>query len=520
MTKESPGPDRTGHSGNAGGKLPYDRLQTLFELSQRLGRMTDLQALLDEIVSSAVSCIGAERGLIILTGEPGQEHRTVASGVLEKGDLSFSHSIVEQTLAEGRTLLSDDLSTDQRFRDAESISGLSILSFVCTPLVAPGRSTPLGTLYVDQRIHIRTFTQDDAAFLEAFANLAAIAVSNASRMERLVSENIRLRDEARQQHEFPGIIGRSPAMQKVFRDMKQILDDDCTVLITGPSGSGKEQVARAIHENGNRKDRPFLAINCGALPENLLEAELFGSCRGAFTGAVDKRGLFEAARGGTVLLDEIQHTSQAMQIKLLRFLQDKEVRRVGGTESTRVDVRLICATNEDLREAIRQGRFRRDLYYRINIVTIELPALNERREDIGLLAQHFLDKYAKAKKKRFSAFDPDALDALAKWDWAENNVRELENEVERAVIFAEDGEAIGLRHLDENLQQNMAAARAEHEVVADARGRALSFEEFEKKYISFVLAQARGNRSEAARIMGIPRSTLMGKMRKLGMPGL
>ncbi len=497
-------------------KLPYDRLQTLFELSQRLGRMTGLQALLDEIVSSAVSCIGAERGLIVLTSEPDHGHRTVASGVLDDNDLSFSRSIVEQTLAERRTLLSDDLSTDPRFRDAESISGLSILSFICTPLLAPGRSTPLGTLYVDQRIHVRTFTQEDAAFLEAFANLAAIAVSNTSRMEQLVGENISLRDEIGRQHDFPGIIGRSPAMQKVFRDMKQILDDDCTVLVTGPSGSGKEQVARAIHENGNRKDRSFLAINCGALPENLLEAELFGSCRGAFTGAVDKRGLFEAAQGGTVLLDEIQHTSPAMQIKLLRFLQDKEVRRVGGTESTRVDVRLICATNEDLREAIRAGRFRRDLFYRINIVTIDLPALSERREDIPLLAKHFLEKYAKAKKKRFRAFDPDALDALARWEWAENNVRELENEVERAVIFAEDGETIGLGHLAESLRQQATAARAQSEVLSDAKGGPLSLREFEWKYISFVLASTKGNRSEAARIMGIPRSTLMGKIRKLG----
>jgi transcriptional regulator with PAS, ATPase and Fis domain len=363
---------------------------------------------------------------------------------------------------------------------------------------------------------VKTFTREDAAFLGAFANLAAIAISNADLMERLVSENIQLRQEVERKYEFAGVIGKSKAMQKVLRDMKQIVDDDCTVLITGESGSGKEVVAKAIHYNGNRKEKPFLAINCGALPDTLLEAELFGSVRGAFTGAIDKHGLFQAAQGGTLFLDEIQHTSEAMQIKLLRVLQDKEIRRVGGTKSTKVNVRLICATNEDLPARIQEGHFRQDFYYRINVVTLDVPSLRERREDIPVLALHFLEKYSEEKDKQFRGFDDRAMKVLTEYDWAENNVRELENEIERVVIFARPGIAIKAADLSEKLRGGTSLGRGMTDLFTD-KGEALTFEGFERKYISFVLSQVRGNKAKAARIMGVPRSTLRGKMRKLGL---
>jgi transcriptional regulator with PAS, ATPase and Fis domain len=332
-----------------------------------------------------------------------------------------------------------------------------------------------------------------------------------------MDENTRLHKEIESRYEFPGVIGRSQPMQEVFARMQHVLDDNCTVLLTGESGSGKEVIAKAIHYNGARKAKPFLAINCGALPETLLEAELFGSVRGAFTGAVDKPGLFQAAHGGTLFLDEIHHTSEAMQIKLLRVLQEREIRRVGGTTSHKVDVRLICASNEDLHTAIRKGSFRQDFYYRINVVTINLPPLRDRREDIPMLAQHFLEKYATEKRKSFNNFSKEALNALMSYDWAENNVRELENEIERAVIFAKSGKPIGLKDLSENARYFAKQPKSVAELLTDERGKSLSLLMFERKYIEYILNQAGGNKARAAKIMGVPRTTLVSKMKKLGM---
>jgi len=498
--------------------LSHEQLMALFQFSQRINQISELQTLLDEILHSAITNIGAERGMIILTDESGQRYRSVASESLQKEESSFSSSIVLATLESKKTLMSTDLRSDSRFKNAESVIGLNILSFICVPLIVPGRTRALGTLYVDQRIYVKSFTREDAAFLEAFANLAAIAVSNANLMEELVSENIQLREEVWKKYEFPGVIGRSKAMHKVFRDMEKILNDDCTVLITWESGTGKEVIAKAIHYNGNRKEKPFLAVNCGALPETLLEAELFGSVRGAFTGALDKQGLFQAADKGTLFMDEIHHTSEAMQIKLLRVLQEKEVRRVGGTKSIKTDVRVICATNEDLRRTVQEGRFRQDFYYRINVVTIDVPSLRERREDIPLLITHFLQKYTKEKGKHFRGINPRVLQVLTAYDWAENNVRELENEIARLTIFTPEGSTIRPSDLSDKVRGVLPAAG---EIGAGpftgGEGRLLTYEELEKEYIRFILTKAGKNKARAAQIMGIPRSTLRGKMRKLGM---
>lgn len=495
--------------------LSHDRLMALFLVSQRINQISELQKLLDEILHSAITSIGAERAMIILTDESGESYCTVASESLKDKDITFSTSIVHETLKRKKTLLSADLRSDSRFKNAKSVKGLHILSFISVPLIVLGLNRALGTLYVDQRIYVKSFTREDAAFLEAFANLAAIAINNANLLDQLVGENIELRQEVRKKYEFPRVIGQSKAMQKILREMRQILNDDCTVLITGESGSGKEVIAKAIHYNGDRKEKPFLAINCGALPETLLEAELFGSVRGAFTGAIDKQGLFQAAGGGTLFLDEIHHTSEAMQIKLLRVLQEKEIRRVGGTKTIKVNVRLICATNEDLRTTIQEGRFRQDFYYRINVVTIDVPALRDRKEDIPVLAHYFLKKYTEEKGKHFQRFDKRALEALLNYNWAENNVRELENEIERAIIFAKDGKTIKLKDLSEKLRSGVPAAKETLDLLTDEEGVPLTYEEFEKKYIRSILTQVAGNKAKAAKIMGIPRSTLRGKMKKL-----
>ncbi len=500
-------------SETSGFDLSPERLKMLFQISQRISKISDVKQLLDELLHTAITSIGAQRGMIILTDEHGQNYQTVASESLKEKDVSFSTSIVRAVLKDKRILFSKDLRGDSRFKDAESVKGLKILSCICAPLIVPGLDIPLGTMYVDQRIYVKTFTSEDVAFIQTFANLAASAISNVHQVEQLLHENIRLRTEVEKKYEFAGIIGQSEAMQRLFRDVQKIVNDNCTVLITGESGSGKELIAKAIHYNSKRKAKPFVAINCGALPENLLEAELFGSVKGAFTGAIDKKGLLQAADGGTVFLDEIHHTSHAMQVKLLRFLQDREFRRVGGTQTTKVNIRMICATNEDLRKAIQDGRFRQDFYYRINVVAINVPPLRERSADIPILAEHFLDKYSKEKGKHFKKFQKSALDALTAYDWTENNVRELENEIEHAVIFAEDGDTIHSIDLSEKIRGEVPNA-APMDLLENIDGQPLTLEDFERKYIDSVLARTKGNKTRAARLMGIPRSTLMGKLRK------
>jgi transcriptional regulator with GAF, ATPase, and Fis domain len=496
--------------------LSQEKLKALFLISQRINQIRSIDVLLHEILNLAIANIEAEHGHIVLTDELGEIRRTVVSESLDEKELTFSRSIVRETLKNNEILLSFDMAQDKRFKDAQSVKEYNILSFVCVPLIAPNYEHPLGTLYVDQRIHRKIFTNEDIAFLKAFANLAAIAIRNADLMEQLRTENVQLRDEVGKKYCFPGVIGQGKAMQRVFNTIEQIMSDDCTVLITGESGSGKEVVAKAIHYNGKRKDKPFIAINCGAMPDTLLEAELFGSVRGAFTGAVDKPGLFQAAASGTLFLDEIHHTSEAMQIKLLRVLQEKEIRKVGGTQNIKVNARLICATNEDLQAAVTNGSFRKDFYYRINVVTIDMPPLRERREDIMFLAEHFLTKYCTEKEKKCKGFSKQAQEALIGYNWRENNVRELENEIERIVIFLKDGAEIKSEDLSQKIQSPKEVPPAATQLFVTHQGEPLSLQQFEKRYVEFILDHVDNNQSKAAKIMKIPRSTLLGKMKKLG----
>lgn len=515
--KENEVRSRILHSNISHIALPEEKLQALFLASQKIIQIADIGILLKEILNLAIDIIGAERGIAILIDEVGDVYRTVASEVLEEKEITFSRSVVQKTIKSGEVLLSLDVKNDERFKDSDSIKGLNVLSFVCVPLIAPASANPIGTLYVDQRLHKKIFTNDDIAFLTAFANLAAIAIVNTNSTDQLRSEKVQLLEEIGKKYSFPGIVGQAHAMQRVFSTIKRIINDNCTVLITGESGTGKEVIAKAMHYNSMRRDKPFIAINCGALPETLLETELFGSVRGAYTDAIDKTGLLQAAQGGTVFLDEIHHTSEAMQVKLLRFLQDKETRRIGGTKSIKVDVRLICASNENLQKEIADGRFRKDFYYRINVVTINVPPLREHKKDIPLLAEHFLQKYCKEKNRKCLGFDARVLKALCDYDWNENNVRELENEIERAIIFAKDGSRIRIKELSEKVRKFARPPKDISDLFTDKLGRSLDYQGYEKRYIKFILTQAGGNKAKAAKLMGIPRTTLVSKMKKLGL---
>lgn len=341
----------------------------------------------------------------------------------------------------------------------------------------------------------------------------AIVVRRAAETRSLRLENIGLK---RQLEGLPGsgeIIGSSHAISQVFSMIEKVKDTDGTVLLIGESGVGKELVARAIHYGSKRAQRPFIAINCGALPDELLESELFGYEKGAFTGAVNKKtGLFEAADGGTVFLDEVSSISPMMQVKLLRFLQERTFMRLGGKETIDVEVRVIAATNEYLKDAVDRGAFRKDLYYRLNVIPIEIPPLRERREDIPLLIRHFIRKFALKMERKISGIDKDAEDLLRRYKW-EGNVRELENVIERAITMTND-DVISANDLPDEIKNE--SEPLPESAAAYPKNRTLF--DLERLHIADVLKSVGGNKSKAARILGIDYSTLRRKLNSMGMP--
>jgi len=323
--------------------------------------------------------------------------------------------------------------------------------------------------------------------------------------QRIVAENISLHQKLEERYRFENIIAKSPKMQKVIELIKVVAKSNATVLITGESGTGKELVARAIHSQSHRKDKPFVAVSCAALPESLLESELFGHEKGAFTGAhAQRRGKFEVANRGTLFLDEIGEMSANIQVHLLRVLEEKEFTRVGGNDLIKVDVRVISATNRDMKQAIASGQFREDLYYRLNVVTIDLPPLRDRKEDIPLLAEHFLKKSSQENQKEITGFSPEATDFLLRYEWP-GNVRELENAIERAVILATDS------------RLEMADLPEETRSWAHSLPVGATLAEVEKSHIQSILEKSGGNYSRAARLLGISRVTLYNKIRAYGL---
>jgi two-component system, NtrC family, response regulator AtoC len=337
----------------------------------------------------------------------------------------------------------------------------------------------------------------------------SLTIRRALEQRRLLQENKFYRQELLTKYQFKNVVGQTPAMVHVYKTIAKVADTRSTVLLYGESGTGKELVARSIHYNSPRNPRPFIPVDCASLVENLLESELFGHVRGAFTGAVGlKKGLFEEAEGGTILLDEVANISLSMQTKLLRFLQDHEIKRVGGTESVKVDVRIISATNQQLEPLVKEGRFREDLFYRLNVVTITLPPLRERKEDIPLLANHFVQKFTEEYKKSISHISPEVLDIFMQYSWP-GNVRELENTIERAVIFS-----VHPIILPEDLPQKLLDAIPEKKLDDLVRRypvlteKLLSLKDVERNYVLKVLQETRGNKKKAAEILGIDRTTL------------
>jgi len=352
-----------------------------------------------------------------------------------------------------------------------------------------------------------------------------LVVANAVERRFLRKRTAVLEDALAAKSRFEGMIGQSAQMRAVYRMVETVSPTTATVLIRGESGTGKELVAKAIHFRSPRKDKPFVAVNCSALTETLLESELFGHVKGAFTGAVgNKKGLFEAAHGGTIFLDEIGDIPLATQVRLLRVLQEEEVKRVGGTETVSVDVRVISATNVDLDRARAEGRFREDLYFRLNVIALTLPPLRDRPDDIPLLAQHFLKTFADKMGKKLSGFSQEALQCLTLSTWT-GNVRELENVIERAVVLTRN-EAIGLDDLPPELRSPPArpAGGGEGDVTAlahlpFAQAKALAVSAFERRYLAAVLERAGGNITQAALAAGMDRSNFRRLLKDHGMAG-
>lgn len=329
-----------------------------------------------------------------------------------------------------------------------------------------------------------------------------LTIQRALEQRRLLKENILYRQELITKYKLENIVGRSPQMLKIYKTIARVADSKSTVLITGESGTGKELIARAIHYNSSRAGKPFIAIDCSSLAENLLESELFGHVRGAFTGAIaNKRGLFEEANSGTCFLDEIGDISLTMQAKLLRVLQEHEIKRVGGTETIKIDVRIIAATNKNLEELVAGKKFREDLFYRLNVVTIHLPPLRERAEDIPLLAEHFLSKFAMENNKPIPHISKDALDLLVRYNWP-GNVRELENVIERAVTLSQRPLI-----LPEDFPRRLRLEKPSP-LPSGILPSKIPLSELEKLYIKKVLEETGGNKKKAAEILGIDRRTL------------
>jgi Nif-specific regulatory protein len=407
-------------------------LSALMKISTAINAVRGLESLLERLLELLFEVVPAQRGAILLTEDDSLEGGLVFGLDRAHGKdraVNVSRTIVQQVLRDGVAVLANDAETQPPLA-TESFIETRAHSMMCVPLMMFDRK--LGVLYLDTTLSRDSFNKDDLQLVTAIAGIAAVAIENARHFEWLEKENERLLADVNIEH---NMVGESSAMQRVYQFISKVAPTDATVLISGESGTGKELAARAIHRNSKRSQKPFVAVNCAALTESLLESELFGHERGAFTGAIaQKKGRLEIASGGTVFLDEIGELPPPLQVKLLRVLQEREFERVGGTLTIKADVRVIAATNKNLEDAMAAGNFRHDLYYRLNVVSLEMPALRERREDIMLLASYFAEKYAAKCNRKLKEISSAVRASLLSYNWP-GNVRELENTIERAVVL-------------------------------------------------------------------------------------
>jgi transcriptional regulator with GAF, ATPase, and Fis domain len=508
----------------------HTRLRLLHELGSAFAARLELDELVPLVVMRCQDALDVE-GVSVLLHDGERDELYFPYVVAEDPDVAArlvelrfpaARGIAGEVLRTGESLAVDDVAGDPRFYgDVDRATGVRTRAILTVPL-----TSHQGRIGVLQAVNPRSgaFLPDDLAFLEVLGGSVGTAIENARMYERLkdMADGLRaqvgvLRRDLARREGFDDIIGTGPGMTEVFHLMESAAASPIAVLIEGETGTGKELVARGIHRASVRAEAPFVAVNCAALPETLLESELFGHRRGAYTGAIsDQPGLFESAAGGTVLLDEIGEMPLPMQAKLLRVLQEGEILRIGDQRPRKVDVRVISATNRNLSEEIAARRFREDLYYRLAAFPIQMPPLRERRFDIPRLADCILAAAAERHHRRIAGIEPEALARLVAFGWP-GNVRELQNEIERAVALAQDGERIGLAHLSPKLRLDEAPARADaavlEETLTDLRQARATFE---AQHVRRVLAMQGGNVTRAAIALGLSRSMLHNKMKELG----
>lgn len=467
-------------------------LSALMKVSTTINSIRGLDELLQRLLELLFEAVPAQRGAILLINEGSFETSLVFGLDRARGKdqaVNVSRTIVQQVLRDGVALLASDGAADSSAA-TESLISTRAHSVMCVPLIMFDRK--LGVLYLDTTLQEDQFTRDHLQLVAAIAGIAAVAIENARQFEWLETENERLLADVNIEH---NMVGEGAAMQRVYHFISKVAPTDSTVLVSGESGTGKELAARAIHRNSKRAQKPFMAVNCAALNESLLESELLGHEKGSFTGAfAQKKGRLEVADGGTVFLDEIGELTPALQVKLLRVLQEREFERVGGTVTIKVDLRVIAATNKNLEEAIEAGEFRQDLYYRLNVVSFEMPPLRERREDIMLLANYFADKYSTRCNRKLKGFTAEARACLTSYDWP-GNVRELENAIERSVV---------LGTTDLILPEDLPEVVLESELSPTSTLRYHEAVTLTKKQIIVdAMAQVNGNYTAAARLLGV-----------------
>ncbi len=479
------------------------REDPLVRFSRRLLEAGSLETLLDALLDALLEVTRADKGFVIELADGQQEvraSRNVAPGNVEKAVSRVSDSIIQKVLQTRRPLVVADALHDAEWSSSASVVNLRLQSVMCAPLLARGEV--FGAIYLGNDSVRSLFDERSLETLTVFASQASLLLQNALLLRDLRRENEALR-EAIESRRYGELVGAGPSMREVYRRIEKVAPTDVTVLVQGETGTGKELVAREIHRRSSRAAGPFVAVNCAAIPEGLLESELFRHVRGAITGAVASRpGRFQAASGGTLFLDEIGEMPPSLQVKLLRAIQERVVQRVGDSRPEPVDIRVVGATNRNLEEEVRAGRFREDLYYRLHVVTISLPPLRERGDDVTVLARWFLQRYAAEFDSRARSFAPWAMAALRRHAWP-GNIRELENRVKKAAVLAE-GPLVAAEDLD---------------LRADAPDTTLplsdAIEDFRKRYINETLDRNGGNRTKTAKDLDVDPRTIFRHLEKL-----
>jgi Nif-specific regulatory protein len=480
--------------------LSDSQFEALFEISQSLLNADYQDTLIEDSLDIVISFVDAERGLFVKYSKGTNDFEIIAARSQKKENIKditeFSSGVLKRVIDKKIPILYHDVQSDPQISQFQSVQLKQIKSIIGVPILRHG--TVWGVILADSQLNRKEFSEENLLFLKFFSNLISLSLDRIENFEKLRNENLLLKNQLGSKEEIPDMIGTSKVMRELAKTIHRVANTNATVLILGESGTGKDLAAKAIHNLSLRKEKPYLAQFCGSIPDNLLESELFGYKKGAFTGAdSDKKGLLEVADKGTFFLDEIADVSKALQAKLLRVLENQEIMRLGDTQIRKVDVRIIAATNKDLKELVKKGEFRKDLFYRLNVFPIRIPPLRERKSDIPLLAKHFL----RGSEKRNIGFDPKAMTKLENYSWP-GNIRQLINVLKRALILS-DSKTIKVEHII-----------MEEDEELDSFGGTLK--DFELRLLKKRLELLDGNRTRAAESLGVSVRWVQMKLKEIG----